>query len=217
MIYSFYLTTKRSVVNLRHTSTHMNFKPEYEKDNSLSFLDILVTRTDGSFTTNIYRKPTFSGVYSNFSSFMPKCYKKSLALTLVYRLYNIVSCPSKLKDELKKLKEILFRNGYPLFFTENCIKTFFKNIQNNPNNADNANTDNKEEVTIILPYLGVISSQIRVKLKKLFKKSLPNCNVKLINKSTLRMSNLFRFKDQFPSSITSHFVYKYNCSVCNAA
>ena len=199
-------------INEQHNN--MVFKPDYENDNEISFLDILVTRKqDNTFNTNIYRKPTFSGVYSNFSSFMPKSYKKSLVLTLIYRLYNIVSIPSILTDELKKLKDILFRNGYPLFFIENCIKLFFKNIRNT-DNADN--TDNKDDIIIVLPYLGVVSAQIRSKFKKLFKKSLPNYNIKVINKSTLRMSNLFSFKDKFPSSLTSNIVYMYRCSGCNA-
>ena len=50
-------------------STHENIKStkEIEKDNSLAFLDIL-----------IYRKPTFSGVYLNFNSYVPGEYKKAL-------------------------------------------------------------------------------------------------------------------------------------------
>ena len=89
---------------------------------------------------------------------------------------------------------------------------FFKNIRDN-DNADN--TDNKDDIIIVLPYLGVVSAQIRSKFKKLFKKSLPNYNIKVINKSTLRMSNLFNFKDKFPSSLTSNIVYMNRCSACN--
>ena len=37
-----------------------------EKGNKLSFLDIEIICEQGKFTTTIYRKSTFSGVYSNF-------------------------------------------------------------------------------------------------------------------------------------------------------
>ena len=37
-----------------------------EKRNKLSFLDTEIICEQGKFTTAIYRKPTFSGVYSNF-------------------------------------------------------------------------------------------------------------------------------------------------------
>ena len=47
----------------------MSFSMETEKENKLSFLGVEVIREQGKFTTTVYRKPTFSGVYSNFESF----------------------------------------------------------------------------------------------------------------------------------------------------
>ena len=44
----------------------MTFSMEAEKENKLSFLDVEVIREQGKFTTTIYRKPFFSGVYSIF-------------------------------------------------------------------------------------------------------------------------------------------------------
>ena len=44
----------------------MSFSIEREKENKLSFLDVEIIREQGKFTTTIFRKPTFSGVYSNF-------------------------------------------------------------------------------------------------------------------------------------------------------
>ena len=47
----------------------MSFSMETEKENKLSFLDVKVIREKAKLTTTIYRKLTFSGVYSNFESF----------------------------------------------------------------------------------------------------------------------------------------------------
>ena len=41
----------------------------------MSFLDVDVIREQGKFTTSVNRKPTFSGVYSHFDSFLPDTYK----------------------------------------------------------------------------------------------------------------------------------------------
>ena len=49
----------------------MSFSMETEKENKLSFLDVEVIREQGNFTTTVYRKPTFSDVYSSFKSFLP--------------------------------------------------------------------------------------------------------------------------------------------------
>ena len=35
----------------------------------MSFLDVQIIREDKTFTTSVYRKPTFSGVYTHFESF----------------------------------------------------------------------------------------------------------------------------------------------------
>ena len=48
---------------------NMSFSMEAERQNTFSFLDIEVIREQIKFSTTIYRKPTFNGVYSNFKSF----------------------------------------------------------------------------------------------------------------------------------------------------
>ena len=57
----------------------MSLSMETEKENKLSFLDVKIIRKQGKSTTTIYRKPTFSGVYSNFKSLFvicPSCLRK---------------------------------------------------------------------------------------------------------------------------------------------
>ena len=74
-------------MNSRHDN--IRFTVETEEDNKLPFLDILVSKENGCINTNIYRKPTFSGVYSNFKSFIPAKYKANLVATLLYRIYHL--------------------------------------------------------------------------------------------------------------------------------
>ena len=53
---------------LRHKNIKFSF--ETEKDNSFSFLDVTICREKDKFTTGVFRKDTFSGGYTNFSSFV---------------------------------------------------------------------------------------------------------------------------------------------------
>ena len=67
----------------------LNDQRKFEKvtlknENKLFFLDVEIIREQGKFTTTVYRKPTFSGVYSNFESFLPLVYKFGMVYTLVY-------------------------------------------------------------------------------------------------------------------------------------
>ena len=73
----------------------------------------------------------------------------------------------------------------------------------------------KEELFIVVPYLGTLSSNLKQKLRTCFKNSLPQCNIKIILKSTNRLSSLFRFKDVIPKELQSHLVYKSSCGNCN--
>ena len=57
---------------------------ETEKENKLSFINVEIIRKQGKFTTTVYCKPTFSGAYRNFESFLPSVYKFGLVYTLVY-------------------------------------------------------------------------------------------------------------------------------------
>ena len=45
----------------------MSFFMETEKENKLSFVDVEVISDQGKFTTTIYLKPAFNGVYSFFT------------------------------------------------------------------------------------------------------------------------------------------------------
>ena len=74
----------------------------------------------------------------------------------------------------------------------------------------------KKETRIILPYLGVQSLKLRTRLTKVFSESLRHCSLKVIFKSSCRLSNLFSFKDRIPLMLRSGIVYNFTCVGCNA-
>ena len=57
---------------------------EKERQNKISFLDVEVVREQGKFTTTISRKPSLSGVYSNFESFLPPVCKFGMVYGFVF-------------------------------------------------------------------------------------------------------------------------------------
>ena len=68
---------------------------------------------DKKFTTSVYRKPNFSGVYSDFGSFLSFAYKSRTLYTLTHRCWQICSGWTTLHSELVRLKEIFLKNGCP--------------------------------------------------------------------------------------------------------
>ena len=90
----------------------LRFTMEEENNGELPFLDVLVKRCDSSFLTSVYRKPTFTGLYPCWHSFAPRSRKLNLIRCLSYRALNICS-DCKIEDELKVIRDIFIKNGYP--------------------------------------------------------------------------------------------------------
>ena len=91
-----------SYLNCKHPN--IRFTCETEKDRSLTFLDIDVYRGNNKFETSVHRKSTFSGVYTNYSSFIATEFKNSLITTLLYRTFTIVSDYHKLHERNCKVE-----------------------------------------------------------------------------------------------------------------
>ena len=101
----------RNYLNGQHKN--IKFTSETENENSISFLDIKITRENNKFMTSVYRKPTFSGVFPNFESFIPKSYKYNLLFTLLHRAFKLCSNFERFHQEIDKLKTIFENNDYP--------------------------------------------------------------------------------------------------------
>ena len=197
-------------INSRHES--MKFTYEIESENRLSFLDVLVTR-DKTFCTSLYRKPTFSGLYSNFNSFMPDSYKKGLIFTLLHRAFVICCSWENFHTEVCFLKNTFRKNLFPEFFIDSCIKIFLDKIFIVKSVIT---TVPKKELVICLPFLGKQSLEIRTKLSKFVSKNFPQCKIRVIFNSNNRLRNFFNFKDKIPLNVRSHLLYRYTCDSCKA-
>ena len=112
-------------------SKHPNikFSIQKEEDGRLPFLDINISRENDKFATNVYRKKTFSGVCTNFKSFIPETYQIGLIKSLLFRCFSFYSDFFKLHYEIDKLKIILYKNSYPRDLVEKGIKEFLDKIQ----------------------------------------------------------------------------------------
>ena len=198
-------------MNSRHRN--IKFTVEEEENGSLPFLDIKITRNGDKLTTSIHRKKTFSGVYLNYHSFLPRDYKRGLISTLLYRAYTLCSDYNNIHEEISKLKMIWQKNKFPLSFIDRCVKKFLDKLfvkRNTPTQASD-----KKEVMICLLFLGKISIQVKKKLCQIFREVGHNIRPRIIFKSPNRLRNSFSFKDKLPQNLDSMLLYKFTCDTCN--
>ena len=66
-------------------------------------------------------------------------------------------------------------------------------------------------------FMGSTSINIRNKLRTVFKQSSAMFNIRVVFRTSCRVRSFLRFKDRIPEFLRSHFVYKFQCSSCNAA
>ena len=84
-----------------------------EDNGQIPFLDTLVCRLDdGTLKVKVYRKPTHTEQYLNFSSHHPLEHKLSVVRTLLYRAESIVTDPTDKEAEIAQVKNALKNCGY---------------------------------------------------------------------------------------------------------
>ena len=190
----------------------MNSTFEVKKTNKLSFLDVLVSREEERFSTSLYRKPTFSGLYTNFDSFISVNYKRGLIYCLLFRVFTLTVDWKKFHDEVQFLKGIFRKNLFPQHFIDQCIKLF---LDNKVKPAIKQNIE-KQKLKISLPFLGRYSNEMKRRISSLASNYLVDTKVEIIWNSQRKLRNLFSFKDRLPVHLRSKILYRFTCNGCNS-
>ena len=190
---------------------NINFSIEKEKDGCLCFSNVNNVHENNKFATDIYRKKTFSGVYTNFTSFVPETYKVSLIKS--FWSYSLCSDFIKFHYEIDIFKSILYNKCYPCDLVDKCIEDVLGKILAPKTVASRVP---KKDLVITLTYLGKLSLQICTRINHILKNNLPYCNIRFAFQSKCKMSKFFTFEDRIPWFIRSGIVNKFQCGGSNA-
>ena len=195
-----------NVLNNAHEA--INFTIEKEKNDELAFLDVLVKRKENRFLTTVYRKKTFTGCYLNFQSSCSLKRKINLIRTLCHRAHRICS-PELLLNEIKQIKLLLNKNGYPQELVNKTIQLHLKNL-------DKTKTigPKKFTVTLKVPFINKSSEILEKKIKHLIRNTYYAANPRVVftSKPLLTPGG----KDPISIFNKSMVIYQYNCC-CTAS
>ena len=176
----------------------IQFIVELEKEGTLPFLDTLLQRRkEGSLDVRVYRKPTHTKRYLNFGSNHPGHLKRGLVRCLFVRAQEVTLDNKNLSKARKHLHEVLNANGYP--------KRFISSATAPARNSSQREQDWEPKVTITIPYVAVVSEEIR-RICNDF-----DIRVALRTAKTIR-SELTRLKDPLPLEKQSTVEYWVHCS-----
>ena len=197
-------------LNEQHPNIKFTF--ELEQHGKLPFLDVLVDKKEGGgFYTSVYHKQTYTGLLTNFLSYIPMSYKLSLVKTLIHRIYCICNTWELISTHLQELKEILGRNLYPQNVIDKEIRKYINRKYENKGEEPKTKPNNFYK----LPYYGLTSKTTGEKIKKLCIDFCKNTSITL-SFSVTKIGSYFSTKSKVPSAVRSFVVYEFTCFGCGA-
>ena len=125
---------------------------EKEANNQLPFLNPMVRRNEQGIQTLVYRKPTHTGQYLNFSLNHSSNTKHGIVRTLVDRELTICNFEDTLQEEINNIKSDLTRNGYPAKLADQIL-------EKRKNNTRRAWEKEKQKM-VCIPYIKGLSNKI---------------------------------------------------------
>lgn len=200
-------------INSRHEQ--IKFTYELECRNQIPFLDVLVKRTENGFETDLYRKPTNTGLGMKFFSEVPYKYKLNLIHTFLNRARLICSSQSSFSSEIENIKKFFFQNGFPLSIIDWQIKLKLDSFKKPIEKIDICVP--KKPIYATFPYISKTSNKlISNELVNICKKFYPQLDLKVVFRNSFSVGSFFANKDRLPKLLQSNLVYSYICGQCNA-
>ncbi|XP_057305306.1 uncharacterized protein LOC130642235 [Hydractinia symbiolongicarpus] len=149
--------TEDTLNELNNIHSKVKFTAEEEKDDQIPFLDCLIMRKDdNTVKTKVYKKPTHTGQYTNYTSNQPLHVKLSTIKTLTRRAKTICTEEADLKEELNYIQKTMQLNEFP----KNIVTKTIKETLNKECNGRNQTDDDTNSIRLFLPYEKGISEQI---------------------------------------------------------
>ena len=135
----------------------IKFKCEWERENCLPFLDILIMRSNNKYVFKVYRKPTFSISYIHYLSYHHDKIKIGVACNLFLRALRICS-PEFYDEEFNVIRQQLSYLYYPRFVIEKSIsKARYIYYRGKKENEFQGNKDK-----MVIPYSRNIDNNVNI-------------------------------------------------------
>ena len=194
---------------------NLTFTMETTKD-SLPFLDVSITIKKGKYNTQVYRKPTNTGILMSYDCVAPTKWKRSLVKCMLLRAYRVSSEADYFSSEVDKIKDSLKKNGYPDPFFEGIINNFLETHNITPGNfPGQLRTEKRKEddphkkVYFSIPYVGKPSITLQHRVYD----ELKECGLTTVAAyTTTKVGSYFNLKSRTPKLFVSNLVYKFICS-----
>ena len=150
-------------INSQHPSIKFTIERESE-DHSLPMLDLRLIRENNSITTDIYRKPTHTDHYLQWTSHHPVQQKIGIVRTLMHRADTLITDDRRKEGEKEKIRTALRHCGYPDWALKEGEQQGKKKHKDKDGKKKSDNE--KPRGYAVLPYMKGISERLQRCFKK---------------------------------------------------
>ncbi|XP_065204080.1 uncharacterized protein LOC135834170 [Planococcus citri] len=183
----------------------IKFTYEYENNQQLPFLDILITRKDNKLEYDIYRKPTHTNNYIPADSYQPWSQKLAAFNSMVHRCCAQPLSPRNRKREFDHIKRVANNLGYKTRTIDTLIKNHIS--KQRLKEITTFQRDKPDNRRIKLTHYPVITN----KLCQIFRKN----DLEPVTTNQHKLKTLLgSLKDKDPKTDQSG-IYKITCSGCD--
>ena len=179
---------------------------------SLAFLDTVITLPNNeneTFCSQVYRKPTYTGLLLNFTAICPAKWKFGLIRCLLHRAYMISSDWYTMHKEFQFLRDLFIRNGYPEKLFSSCLQRFLS--EKFATTTETKVREESVETVFSIPYVGLPSTVLARKVQQLMKENF-GITVRVAF-TTFKVKNYFSNKCRTPTPLMANVVYKFQCLI----
>ena len=106
---------------LSRQNKRIRFTSHNASENSISILDMEISKNINKFTTSVHRKLNYRDIFTNFGSFIAESNKYNLHFTLLHRAFKLYSDFEPFHQKIDKLKIIFENNSYSKSFAHISI------------------------------------------------------------------------------------------------
>ena len=191
----------------------LSFTMELTVDDRIPFIGIEIIKNGTKLETQVYRKPTNTGLLLHFHSHTDKRYKESLLKTMLHRAYALSSTTEAFNEECAKLRSIFSRLDYPWSLIDSVISNFVSRTPS-PGIAER-NADESNIVRINLPFKDQVSANsVRRQLRDLSNEIGLALQPVFVSK---KLEQDLKPKEAKPSIVNQQcVVYRFVCDLCDA-
>ena len=187
-------------------------------DDKIPFIGIEIVKLGIKLETQVYRKPTNTGLLLHFQSHTDKRYKDSLLKTMIHRAYALSSTTEAFNAECAKLRSSFSRLDYPMGLIDSAINNFL--LRNSSANKAESN-DDSSTVRISLPFKDqVAANAVRKQSRDLSYLSYLSYKIGPILQPVFVSKKLgqdLKPKEIKPSIVNKQCVaYSFSCDLCDA-